>query len=243
MGTIQGTGSEVQYTAPGQSMIDTVTVTVTDGKGGTDSEELSIEIKEPSVNRPPQVTIVSAEPSVINDTNLGLDKKLFAVVSDPDGMDDIDQVIADLSAFSGSSGVEMRNDGEYPDDEADDQWYSLLMPDLEDLDNGIYTIKVTVYDRSGDSATGSSQVQVNLSGSQSDDIPIGRDSGPSPVMIGLIIVAVILLISGIAGFFVIRGRRSRPQPPQQPQGYGARFQPPARQPPMQGSFRPVQRQP
>ncbi|MFO8050821.1 MAG: S8 family serine peptidase [Thermoplasmatota archaeon] len=203
-GSIQGTGAEVTYTAPEEPMKDLVTVTVMDGNGGSDTAELEIEVIGTSGNRPPSVTMVNAEPSVIDFNNSGKDKKLFALVEDPDGSEDIAEVVADLSSLYGDSKVRMRNDGLYPDKDPDDLWYSLLLDDLTDLENGVYTVKVTVYDQEGASDTGMTQIEVNLTSTGS--VEVGRESGVNPVLIGVLVAAALLIVLGIAAFFVIRGR-------------------------------------
>jgi hypothetical protein len=205
-GSIQGEGAEVQYTAPAQAVKDTVTVTVSDGKGGTDSRTLQIDVREEDINRAPSITLLKLDPPIINLNTSGQDVKLYAQVLDPDGLEDVDQVIADLTSIGGLSGVEMKNDGIPPDDMEGDLEYTLLLEGVELLDNGTYTIKVTVYDMAGESQTGTVPLIVDIP-SQSTEVP-GSQGGLDTGLVVIIIIVVLLLVLTMVGLLVSKSRKA-----------------------------------
>ncbi len=209
-GSIQGEGDEVIYTAPDQAVKDTVTVTVSDGKGGTDSRTLQIDVREEDTNRAPSITLLKLDPPIINLNTSGQDVKLYAQVLDPDGLEDIDQVIADLTSIGGLSGVEMKNDGIPPDDMEGDLEFTLLLEGIDLLDNGTYTIRVTVYDMAGESQTGTVPLIVDIP-SQSTDVA-GSQGGLDTGLVVIIVIVVLLLVLTMAGILVSRSRSRRTSP-------------------------------
>ncbi|MFW3145935.1 MAG: S8 family serine peptidase [Thermoplasmatota archaeon] len=236
-GSVEGSGDEVLYRAPNTPVEDIVTVTVMDGKGGSDSRELEIDVREGSVNRPPSILLVTVEPNVITANTSGMDVKLYAQVMDPDGPGDLDVVLADLSSINGLTGVEMKDNGVYPDETAGDLEYSLLVEGTGGLENGIYPIQVTVYDMEGEFNSASKQLEVNITGS--GQIEKGRSAGMDPVLLVVIITVILLIVIGAVIFLVMRSRAKRQQQPGEgnPQ---IRIDPYRQQYPPQGTFRPVQ---
>ncbi|MGA1819624.1 MAG: S8 family serine peptidase [Thermoplasmatota archaeon] len=206
-GTIQGTGDEVIYEAPSQPVLDKVTVTVLDGKGGTDSRSLEIDVREESVNSPPVITLVSVEPGIINSNTSGERIVLYAQIEDPDGLEDIEIVIADLRSIGGGSGIEMLNDGVDPDVAAEDLEFTLELPSVADLPNGTYQIQVIVYDYGGGTDSATVQLIIDIPSSSSD--VIGRQTGIGPTAIIFLVVLLVFVLLALSGFMISRSRRKR----------------------------------
>ena len=86
-GTISGVGSAITWTAPAISDNYTVTVTVSDDKGGTASKSMTIAaIYRP--NHPPVVTGMTIDgiaPSKENNAKQWVTKTVHCIASDPDG--------------------------------------------------------------------------------------------------------------------------------------------------------------
>jgi subtilisin family serine protease len=203
-GSIQGDSDEVIYTAPDQAVKDTVTVTVSDGKGGTDSRTLQIDVREEDINRAPSITLLKLDPPIINLNTSGQDVKLYAQVLDPDGLEDIDQVIADLTSIGGLSGVEMKNDGVPPDDMSGDLEFTLLLEGTDQLENGTYPIKVTVYDMAGEFQAGTVPLIVDIP-SQSTDVA-GSQGGLDTGLVVILVIVVLLIVLTMVGFAISRSR-------------------------------------
>jgi len=88
-GDISGTGSEVIWTAPEVLGIHTITVVVTDGRGGESSSSLSVNV---GVNHPPVIEELIITPERERDFNRtkmriykGKSCDIECIVSDPDG--------------------------------------------------------------------------------------------------------------------------------------------------------------
>jgi len=245
-GSVKGEGNEVLYTAPGQAVKDTVSVTVSDGKGGTDSRTLQIDVREEDINRAPSLTLLKLDPPVINLNTSGQDVKLYAQVLDPDGLDDIDQVMADLTSIGGISGVEMKNDGIPPDDVAGDLEFTLLLEGIDLLENGTYSIKVTVYDMAGEFEIGTVPLTVDI---PSNSTEVSGSQGSIDTGLVIIIVIVVLLVALIiAGFAVSRLRSKKTavsapyiNPAQNWSHGGAMYPAPGQQYPTSPRFRPMDR--
>ncbi|MBN1390605.1 MAG: S8 family serine peptidase [Candidatus Thermoplasmatota archaeon] len=206
-GSIQGTGDEVVYRAPSQPVRDRISVTVSDGRGGTDTSSLEIDVREEAVNSPPVITLVTLEPGVIDSNTSGERVVLYAQIDDPDGLEDIDVVIADLSSIGGVSGVEMLNNGVDPDVAAGDLEFTLELPSIADLDNGTYTIFVTVYDIGGGSDTASVKLIVDIPYSSTD--VEGHQKGIGTMTLLFLIVAIVLIVIVLVAVFVLRSRSKR----------------------------------
>ncbi|MGA1872697.1 MAG: S8 family serine peptidase [Thermoplasmatota archaeon] len=213
-GSVQGSGDEVIYEAPSQPVLDRVTVTVLDGKGGTDSRSLEIEVREETVNSPPVIRLATVEPGVINSNNSADRVVLYAQVEDPDGLEDIEIVIADLRSIGGGSGIEMLNDGMDPDVAEGDLEFTLELPSVADLENGTYSLQVTVYDYAGGTDSTSVQLIVDIPSSSTE--VRGSRAGMSMTLIIFVIILVLLVVLALSGYIIARSRsRSKEQP--QPQ--------------------------
>jgi len=206
-GTIQGTGDEVIYQAPSQPVLDKVTVTVLDGKGGTDTRSIEIEVREETVNSPPVITLVSVEPGIINSNTSGERVVLYALIDDPDGLEDIEIVMADLRSIGGGSGIEMLNDGVDPDVAADDLEFTLELPSVTDLENGTYQIQVTVYDYGGGTDTATVELIIDIPSSSSD--VKGRQPGIGATAVIFFVIILVFIMIALSGLLMARSRRKR----------------------------------
>jgi len=79
-GTISGSGSAVTWTAPATAGTYTITCTVSDGKGGEDSESANISVSE--INHPPVISSLTANPSSID---INQSSTITCIAYDPDG--------------------------------------------------------------------------------------------------------------------------------------------------------------
>jgi hypothetical protein len=77
-GSISGTGSTVSWTAPATIGTYTVTVSVSDGKGGTVTRSISITV----INRNPEISSLTATPATVDS---GDNATIQCTASDPDG--------------------------------------------------------------------------------------------------------------------------------------------------------------
>lgn len=207
LGTITGSGDQVTYNAPSVPGTDTVSVRVSDPEGASDQRELTISITKDSSNAPPSIRFLHLDPPVYNISMIGRDVILTAEVEDPDGLNDISLVIADLSSLGGSTGRSMLDDGNYPDNSSGDGVFSLIVVLPEPPMNGLYTITVTVVDSSNEESTDSIDLQIDIK--SSGEVTGGRSSSTDSNMI--VIVLVILFIIVVAGVLIIlrRSRRKR----------------------------------
>ncbi|RLF66637.1 MAG: hypothetical protein DRN57_06690 [Thermoplasmata archaeon] len=206
LGSISGSGEEVTYKAPDREGVDTVSVTVSDGKGGSDTRDLRITIVSDTGNSPPFILLLSIDPDVIDRNNTGTEIVLRCRVEDMDGLDDIENVVADLSTLGGSTGEEMKDDGISPDNVSGDGIYTLSVNLPGSLENGIYRIKVLVYDRAGASAEGSVDLKIDIS--PSGGVTTGTSSGGDVVRI-LVILAIILIFVILGSIFLVGMARRR----------------------------------
>jgi len=221
-GTIQGTGEEVIYQAPSQRVTDRVTVTVNDGKGGTDSRSLDIDVREIAVNSPPVISLATLEPSIINSNTSQERIILFVQVEDPDGLEDIDMVLADLRSIGGSSGVLLKNDGVDPDALENDLEFTLEITGITGLDNGTYPIQISVFDIGGGTDTASVKLVIDIPSTST--VTKGKSKGLSPVVIIVIILIIVLIAAIIIGSIMATTRKKNAsKEPQQPQGYPTQY--------------------
>ncbi len=78
-GALSGTGPVTTWVAPDTSGTYTITVKVTDGRGGEATSQLAINMR---VNRPPVIESLTAEPPVVNKAETA---DIKCVAFDPDG--------------------------------------------------------------------------------------------------------------------------------------------------------------
>jgi len=133
-GNISGEGSTVTWEAPTDEGTYTISVTVSDGKGGTTSDSLTISV----ANTPPEIaSLTSSEPSVAPEESCSVS----CTASDPDG----DTLTYEWTASDGNiSGEGSTVTWEAPTDE------------------GTYTISVTVSDGKGGTTSDSLTISVEM---------------------------------------------------------------------------------
>ncbi len=78
-GNISGEGVIVTWVAPGEVGAYTITVKVTDGRGGESTAQVTIDV---FINHPPVIERLTAEPPVVNQ---GKTTTIQCIASDPDG--------------------------------------------------------------------------------------------------------------------------------------------------------------
>jgi hypothetical protein len=132
-GNISREGSTVTWTAPETSGNYTITVKVTDGKGGEATAELTIAV---AVNHPPVIDSLTAEPQVVR---RAMTSTIECIAQDPDD----DELGYTWSASGGNI------TGEEPT-------ITWVAPNAYDT----YTITVTVTDGRGGEATQSVDIEV-----------------------------------------------------------------------------------
>lgn len=209
-GSISGQGEEVTYTAPGNPGTDTVTVIVSDPSDASDQRDLTITVVDDATNSPPSILLLDIGPEIITANETGADIILTAAVEDPDGYSDIDLVIADLTSLGGSDGERMFDDGSYPDNSSGDGTFSLLVQLPETPFNGLYTIEVTVFDSSGEEASDTIDLMIDIKAA--GNVSSGGSSGPDLLLV-FIGLGAILLIVVIVVIFVLTRRKKTQAPP------------------------------
>ncbi len=208
-GTITGQGEEVTYNAPFNPGTDTLTVIVSDPSGASDQRDLTITIMEDTTNSPPSILLLDLEPGEVTSNNTGSDVILTATIDDPDGYNDIDLVIADLSGLGGSDGERMFDDGSYPDNTSNDGVFSLLVPLPQIPLNGIYSIEVSVYDSGGESTMDTIDIVIDIR--SAGDVSSSTSSGPDLLMIFSSLGAVLIILTIVVVFVIARSRKRKGQ--------------------------------
>lgn len=138
-GSISGTGSVVTWQAPSVAGTYTITVVVADGKGGTATNSVDVEVEVAVVNNPPVITsVVAADPSVLP----GGSTTVTCTATDADG----DTLTYTWSAPDGGSFTGTGNSV---------TWHA---PAAEDT----YAVEVTVSDGNGGTDSGSTNIVVAL---------------------------------------------------------------------------------
>jgi hypothetical protein len=132
-GSISGTGSTVSWTAPATVETYTVTVSVSDGKGGIVTRSISITV----TNRNPEISSLTASLATVNS---GGSATIRCTASDPDG----DRLVFDSWTCTG---------GSISGTESTVTWTAPAT-------FGIYTVTVTVRDSNGGTATRSVSITV-----------------------------------------------------------------------------------
>ncbi|MCK5774041.1 MAG: S8 family serine peptidase, partial [Thermoplasmata archaeon] len=262
-GTIEGEGSVVEYTAPGETGSVRITATVQDGKGGEDTEEMTLDIRDVSDPVPPVINLASISPSVVEGDAENVTLIVTAKVEDDEGLEDIESVFADLSSLGKGATTMMYDDGEGADSTGGDGVYTVEVSSLSGVEAGNYTITVTVIDLSG--LTHSTVLDLEFRSVGFDEVDMGKSVTVDPMF--AILVIALLVVAAVIIFVYVRRRRRRetvlrpvPQPQQELQyqagvaeGYQQYYNP-YEQPgagyeqvdpqylPQQPIFRPVQEQ-
>jgi hypothetical protein len=121
-----------------------VNITAEDSVGLTTSDTVEIDVILPPVA--PEVEDAQADPDrVPNDGETGVVITALVV----DGNDDIDEVYADLRTIGGPSKEIMKNDGIYPDENTDDDIWTLETTVGTTVTTGSKRVEITAVDRSG----------------------------------------------------------------------------------------------
>jgi len=197
-------GGSATFTAPDSLGMVRVTVTVSDGSGGEDSEQLSIDVIEDTTGKPPFISFISLDPSTFKRGDGNISVVLTVSVSDPDG--DISEVRVDLSGIGGSSGYIIEDDGQPPDESAGDGTYTMEIPGVVDIEVGNYSIVVEVYDSEG--ANASATVVLTVTSTSSSEQEKGDSSSPPILYVVTGLIAVILLAVIIIVIMRRRGRET-----------------------------------
>jgi hypothetical protein len=136
-GTISGTGSQVNWTAPSSSGTYTITCTVSDGKGGTASSSVNVTVTSGGANQSPTISSLTANPITVSTGGVSI---ITCTASDPDG-DTLSYTWTATGGTISGSGSSV-------------SWTAPNTP-------GTYTINVAVSDGYGGSVQGSTNVVVN----------------------------------------------------------------------------------
>ncbi len=117
--------------------------------GGSQYSEVAIiEVNVENINEPPKLTGLDLDmEEVPNDGETEV--VLIAEVEDPDGLEDIVSVTADMSDLGMDEDVAMGDDGEDGDDEAGDGVYTLVFTVGAEVEPGRMKLVVTVTDTEG----------------------------------------------------------------------------------------------
>jgi serine protease AprX len=213
IGSVSGEGESATYTAPGNAGTDTITVIVSDPSGASDQRDLTISIIEDITNSLPSIILLTIEPDLITANLTGTDVILKATVDDPDGLEDIDLVLADLSTLGASDGERMFDDGSYPDNTSSDGIFSLIVPLPEIPLNGVYRIEVAVIDSSGEEVVDSIDLTIEIEAA--GNVSAGGSSGLDLLII-FISLGVVFVIAFIAVIFLVARGRKKKTPPVNP---------------------------
>lgn len=87
-GTVTGSGQAITWTAPGNSGSYSISVAVSDGKGGTASRSYTITVVAPPANRSPVISSLTTNPKVAEPSR---PVSVTSIAADPDG-DPLDYV-------------------------------------------------------------------------------------------------------------------------------------------------------
>ncbi len=214
-GIIEGEGGVVEYIAPKETGSVRITATVRDGRGGEDTDEITLDIRDVSDPKPPVINLASISPSVVEGTTENTTLIISATVEDDEGLQDIESVFADLSSLGKGAATMMYDDGEGADITNGDGVYTLEVSSLSGVKAGNYNITVTAIDLSG--LTDSQTLFLEIRSVGSDEVEMGQSVTIDPmfVILGITLVVVLAVII----FLYIRRRRKetvlRPLPPPQ----------------------------
>ncbi|MCI0497464.1 MAG: carboxypeptidase regulatory-like domain-containing protein, partial [Thermoplasmata archaeon] len=119
-------------------------------------------------NDAPEVLDVSISPSTVEPDGATL-FLVTASVDDPDGLEDIDLVTADLSALGGLATQRLYDTGTHGDLSADDGVFSYESTVAIGTPEGSYTVEVTAMDDAGETAIDSATMTVKKAGDGDGD--------------------------------------------------------------------------
>ena len=211
LGTIEGGGMVVTYIAPGEIGDDRVTVVVKDGRGGEASRTLTISIREGVSNIAPIIGLIEIYPSTLQANAQGLELIVRAKVEDPDGAQDIQEVLLNLSNLGIDGPLVMSDDGAEPDLYAGDGIYSARAAGIGPLPPGNYTVIVSVTDRKGAMTMSNAYVRV---ASASGEIRLGSSQGVDPIAIIVSLAVLVLITVIVIAIFMMRPGKPAPAQPE-----------------------------
>ena len=163
-GSITGTGSIVGWTAPAVSGAYTISVTVSDGKGGTASRSVTVTATDTS-NQNPVITSLTANPTTVMS---GGSSTLQCIASDPDG----DPLSYSWKASKGSC-------GEFGIPLEWNAGTGSTATWIASSTGGTYCIRVTVSDGQGGTATKHINIAANSNPTISSLLPNPTMVAPS----------------------------------------------------------------
>jgi hypothetical protein len=206
LGEVIGTGDTVTFAAPDTPGDASVGVVVTDGRGGEARKDVVISVREDVQNSEPVIVLVVVTPSSVG-AGSGIELLVWAQVEDPDGPQDIESVICDLSDIGMGSDAPMNDNGTSGDLVSGDGIFSIKVQGVGPLESGNHTLTVVAKDMRG--GMYSARTYLNVKGSDQGTIEIGT-SGLDPLMvIFIVLVAAVLLLSGIIIWVVVARNKAR----------------------------------
>ncbi len=214
-GTIEGEGDVVEYTAPEETGSVRITATVRDGRGGEDTEDITLDIRDVSEPKPPVINLASISPSVVEGGTGNITLIISAKVEDDEGLEDIESVFADLSSLGKGATIMMYDNGEGADPIRGDGVYTVEVSSLSGVEAGNYTIIVTAIDLSG--LTDSQTLSLEIRSVGSDEVEMGQ-SITFDTMFAILGIALFVALMVIIFLYIRRRRKEtvlRPVPPPQ----------------------------
>ncbi len=222
-------GWDVTYTPPTTPGEDTVTVTVSDGKGGTDMVYLTWTIEEGFVNQNPTITITTEAGQKIE---IGKNIVIEGTWSDPDG-DDVTILVAYTTAMDvAMGGGGEPSDWDYVEDEnitvnTDGTWslvastkeWKKMFDDMKKAAEalglsipdsylyGTYTFYFKAVDENdGESSPASISVEITKAPTEDED---EEAAGLDMMMMSIIIIIIIVIIIVVA--VVMMKKKKKPE--------------------------------
>ena len=221
-GMIAGSGHRVRFEAPDDPGEVIITVTVEDGRGGIDSERLTVRVIPLPPHEPPVIVLATATPDEIDEGNRSSWIDIIVVVEERTSP--IQGVYADLSELGQRSSRLMIYDTTLGDGGRRTLQYSLGLDRLHSLEEGNYTIIITAED---DANYISEPVEIPIrvlpsNGEQPVILSEDRDDGfPFWVLIPILIFVGIIIALTVLFILTRRSKRSGAMIPQGPATYQA----------------------